>query len=63
MRWEAAAWEDPSGAVTIPLRKQRACSAELLNASLGCGNPIALADLNECEVVLDLGSKLGWMFC
>ncbi|MGB9859826.1 MAG: DUF6930 domain-containing protein [Moorellaceae bacterium] len=32
---------------------------ELLNASLGCGNSIALADLNEGEVVLDLGSRAG----
>ncbi|SMB97016.1 Ubiquinone/menaquinone biosynthesis C-methylase UbiE [Thermanaeromonas toyohensis ToBE] len=32
---------------------------ELLNASLGCGNPVALADLNEGEVVLDLGSGAG----
>jgi arsenite methyltransferase len=28
-------------------------------ASLGCGNPIAVADLNEGEVVLDLGSGGG----
>jgi arsenite methyltransferase len=28
-------------------------------ASLGCGNPTALADLNEGEVVLDLGSGGG----
>jgi arsenite methyltransferase len=28
-------------------------------ASLGCGNPTALADLNQCEVVLDLGSGGG----
>lgn len=34
-------------------------SRELLNASLGCGNPVALADLNEGEVVLDLGSGAG----
>src|SRR5688572_30979 len=27
--------------------------------SLGCGNPTALADLNEGEVVLDLGSGAG----
>lgn len=30
--------------------------AEALLASLGCGNPTALADLKEGEVVLDLGS-------
>src|SRR6186997_2836831 len=28
-------------------------------ASLGCGNPTAVADLNEGEVVLDLGSGAG----
>lgn len=32
---------------------------ELLLASLGCGNPTALADLKEGEVVLDLGSGAG----
>ncbi|HHY45945.1 MAG TPA: arsenite methyltransferase [Firmicutes bacterium] len=32
---------------------------ELLRASLGCGNPTALADLKEGEVVLDLGSGAG----
>lgn len=32
---------------------------ELLAASLGCGNPTALADLQEGEVVLDLGSGAG----
>lgn len=30
-----------------------------LNASLGCGNPTALAELHEGEVVLDLGSGGG----
>jgi arsenite methyltransferase len=33
--------------------------AEALQASLGCGNPTALADLNAGEVVLDLGSGGG----
>jgi arsenite methyltransferase len=33
--------------------------AEALLASLGCGNPTALAELNEGEVVLDLGSGGG----
>jgi len=33
--------------------------AEALLASLGCGNPTALADLEEGEVVLDLGSGGG----
>src|SRR3954449_6576783 len=30
-----------------------------LKASLGCGNPTAIADLNEGETVLDLGSGGG----
>ena len=34
-------------------------SAEALLASLGCGNPTALAELNGGEVVLDLGSGGG----
>ena len=33
--------------------------AEALVASLGCGNPTALADLHEGDVVLDLGSGGG----
>ena len=33
--------------------------AEAVLASLGCGNPTALAELNEGEVVLDLGSGGG----
>src|SRR4051812_16081734 len=33
--------------------------AEALLASLGCGNPTALAELKEGEVVLDLGSGGG----
>src|SRR5690349_4898126 len=33
--------------------------AEALFASLGCGNPTALADLKPGEVVLDLGSGGG----
>ena len=32
---------------------------ELVLASLGCGNPTALAELNPGEVVLDLGSGGG----
>ncbi|HTG46294.1 MAG TPA: arsenite methyltransferase [Actinomycetota bacterium] len=32
---------------------------EAVLASLGCGNPIAVADLNEGETVLDLGSGGG----
>src|SRR5439155_9013774 len=37
--------------------------AEALLASLGCGNPTALAELHEGEVVLDLGSEIGRASC
>src|SRR6202021_2207384 len=33
--------------------------AEAMQASLGCGNPTALAKLNAGEIVLDLGSGGG----
>ena len=33
--------------------------AEVISASLGCGNPTALAQLNPGEIVLDLGSGGG----
>ena len=36
---------------------------EALLASLGCGNPTALARLNPGEIVLDLGSVAASMFC
>jgi arsenite methyltransferase len=42
---------DAAAASTVP--------AEAMLASLGCGNPTALADLREGEVVLDLGSGGG----
>jgi SAM-dependent methyltransferase len=32
---------------------------DAVNASLGCGNPLAVAELNEGETVLDLGSGGG----
>jgi arsenite methyltransferase len=38
---------------------REAVPAEALQASLGCGNPAALADLRPGEVVLDMGSGGG----
>jgi len=39
--------------------QQSELPAEAMLASLGCGNPTALAQLNPGEVVLDLGSGGG----
>ncbi len=39
--------------------EQREVPAQALIASLGCGNPLAVADLHEGERVLDLGSGGG----
>ena len=39
--------------------RRRSCPKEAVLASLGCGNPTALAELREGEVVLDLGSGGG----
>jgi arsenite methyltransferase len=39
--------------------ERRRLPEEAANASLGCGNPVAVADLHEGEVVLDLGSGGG----
>jgi len=37
--------------------------ADAVLASLGCGNPLAVADLREGERVLDLGSGAASMCC
>lgn len=42
-----------------PAEELRTLPAEALIASLGCGNPLARADLQPGEVVLDLGSGGG----
>ena len=39
--------------------EKSALPAEAVNASLGCGNPVALADLRPGDTVLDLGSGGG----
>jgi arsenite methyltransferase len=59
---EGAACCDPShgfgGALYDALHREELPEAAVL-ASLGCGNPIAVADLHEGERVLDLGSGGG----
>jgi arsenite methyltransferase len=56
----------PSGEVWDPITadlyddaETQGLPAEAMLASLGCGNPTALAELHEGEVVLDLGSGGG----
>src|SRR5207247_7921441 len=59
---EGSACCDPShgfgGALYEALQREELPEAAVL-ASLGCGNPIAVADLHEGERVLDLGSGGG----
>jgi arsenite methyltransferase len=50
---------DPITADLYEAGQAAAVPAEALLASLGCGNPTALAQLNAGEVVLDLGSGGG----
>jgi arsenite methyltransferase len=52
------AW-DPITANLYDEGQKAGVPAEALLASLGCGNPTALAQLNEGETVLDLGSGGG----
>src|SRR3954463_6245251 len=50
---------DPITAVLYEAGETAGLPAEALLASLGCGNPTALAELSEGETVLDLGSGGG----
>ena len=52
------AW-DPITSDLYDERQKAGIPAEAVLASLGCGNPTALADLREGETVLDLGSGGG----
>ena len=47
------------GSIAYPSEELAALPEAATNASLGCGNPIAVAELSEGEVVLDLGSGGG----
>src|SRR5262245_59978036 len=53
------ATDDPITSNLYTEAETAALPAEAVLASLGCGNPTALADLREGEVVLDLGSGGG----
>jgi arsenite methyltransferase len=55
----AAAIEDPITSNLYAVDELTQLPAEAVQASLGCGNPTALAELREGEVVLDLGSGGG----
>ena len=50
---------DGFGAQLYPRDDRDALPAEAIAASLGCGNPLAVADLHPGETVLDLGSGGG----
>ena len=45
--------------ISTTRRRQASCPRPALQASLGCGNPTALAELKPGETVLDLGSGGG----
>ncbi len=50
---------DAFGAISYDAAQRDELPAAATLASLGCGNPIAVADVNEGETVLDLGSGGG----
>ncbi len=50
---------DPFGATLYEQADRDQLPADAVAASLGCGNPLAVAELNEGETVLDLGSGGG----
>ena len=50
---------DPITANLYDAKQTAACRPDAVTASLGCGNPTALAELNPGEAVLDLGSGGG----
>ena len=50
---------DPISSDLYDIHQQSALPSDAVAASLGCGNPTALAELKEGQVVLDLGSGGG----
>lgn len=50
---------DPVSSNLYDIQQQSALPSDAIAASLGCGNPTALAELKEGQVVLDLGSGGG----
>ncbi len=50
---------EPATSALYDRDQQASLPAEAVRASLGCGNPTALADLHPGETVLDLGSGGG----
>ena len=56
---EAVEVDETFGAALYPAAQRDELPAEAVAASLGCGNPIAVAELREGERVLDLGSGGG----
>jgi arsenite methyltransferase len=56
---DAVEVDETFGATLYPASQRDELPAEAVAASLGCGNPIAVAELREGERVLDLGSGGG----
>ncbi|WSD36995.1 arsenite methyltransferase [Streptomyces sp. NBC_01750] len=56
---QAVEVDENFGSTLYAADERDALPAEAVAASLGCGNPIAVADLNEGDRVLDLGSGGG----
>lgn len=55
----AGADESGTASELYSAREQREVPEDAVTASLGCGNPLAVADLKRGETVLDLGSGGG----